>query len=82
MFKGCQRPLLPLFRMLQSVCPISTFKHSVKLPSGTRNTRRAVQDVVLAEADVQVDGDAAGLIRNHPLLVTISSNDLQFAASL
>ena len=47
-----------------------------------RNTWRVVQDVDLAEADVRVGGDAAGLIRNHPLLVTISSNDLQFAASL
>ena len=54
----------------------------MKLPSGTRNAQYVVQDVVLAEADVQIDGDAAGLIRNHPLLVIISSNDLQLAASL
>ena len=82
MSQGCQRLLWPLFRTLQSVCPISTFKHSVKLPSGTRNARRAVQDVALAEADVRVGGVADGLIRNHPFLATISSNDLQFAASL
>ena len=54
----------------------------MRLPSGTRDTRRAGQDVVLAEADVPVDEDAAGLIRNRPLLVIISSNDLQFAAAL
>ena len=47
-----------------------------------RDTRRMVQDVVLAEADVPVDGDTAGLIRNRPLLVIISNNDLQFAAAL
>ena len=82
MSQGYQHPPLPRFRTLQSVCLTSTFKHSVKLPSWTRVTRRVVQDVVLAEAGVRVDGDAAGLIGNHPLLVTISSNDLQFAASL
>ena len=54
----------------------------MKLPSGTRDTWRVVQGVVLAEAGVRVDGDVAGLIRNHPLLVLISSNDLQFATSL
>ena len=54
----------------------------MKLPSGMRDTRCVVQDVVLAEADVPVEGDAAGLIRTRPLLVVISNNDLQFAAAL
>ena len=82
MSQGYPHPLLPRFRTLQSACRISTFQHSVRLPSGTRDTRRAGQDVVLAEADVPVDGDAAGLIRNRPLLVIISNHDLQFAAAL